>query len=219
LPAAGIDWIAFSDDHETMLTVGDDRVLRVVTRSDGRVLAEMGKGQGIDWAAVRTVPIQSSPIKPDRVPPSASVSYPDSALKVVRMLEAAGHTWVVVQQSALNHSTYLIDGDRALTYPGLALKVTAIEQHVQLLWLKGASNAGSLVRIEGADLIFYPAKGVPLNGVVAYHGKDFLMTRSGGLFHDRRGACARQQGDRLGSGPIVNSRTGYGLPPRRAPMC
>jgi hypothetical protein len=51
LPEVAIDWIAFSDDNAEMLAIGADRVVYVIDQHTHRVVAQVGAGQNIDWAA------------------------------------------------------------------------------------------------------------------------------------------------------------------------
>jgi hypothetical protein len=190
LPDVAIDWITFSDDGEQMLAVGDNRVLYVIDHRNGRVLTEMGKAQDIDWAEwaeARAMPWQPVSVVPERVQASVSIAYPDAALKVIGALQAAGRTWVVTEKPdeyVSSYTTYLVDGARAVTYPGLEMKVEAIEQHGNLFWLKsrgifGGEISGPVVRIDDKEVLFYPKKSVFVNAIIAYQGKSYLATNQG----------------------------------------
>jgi hypothetical protein len=186
VPETAIDWISLAEDGDEMLAVGSNRVLYVLDRRDGRILTAMGESESVDWAAARAVAMPLVNVPPDRAPSSATIAYPDAALKVVRTLRAGDRDWVVTEQPrqlSSDYTTYVVDGGRAATYPGLDMDVAAIEQHGDLLWLKGggiwSNSGGPLVRLDGKDMLFHPRRDTVVSAIVPYQGKHVLATNRG----------------------------------------
>jgi hypothetical protein len=167
LPNVAIDWIAFSDDdQDTMLAVGDNRKLYVIDQYKLRVLTTVEDQHHVDWAAVRSVPIQPTKVVPGSVKPFES--HPQASLKVIRSFQTGNRNWLVAEQTrpdgGVSYKTYLADGDSALTYPGLDLNAEGIEQFGDLYWVKvrgwDKELSGPIIGISGNDALFYGKSGV-----------------------------------------------------------
>jgi hypothetical protein len=179
-----IDWIAFpDDDKDTMLAVGDNRKLYVIDRHSLRVLTTVGDQQHIDWAAVRSVPVQPVETRPESV--KASESLPRASLKVIRSFQTGSRNWLVAEQAGpggvIGYRTYLADGDGAISYPGLELNAEAAEQFGDLYWIKVRNSdrelSGAIVGISGNDALIYSRTGV--RAVAARQDKIYFVNDRG----------------------------------------
>jgi len=179
-----IDWIAFpDDDKDIMLAVGANRKLYVIDRHKLRVLTTVGDEQHIDWAAARAVPMQPFETRPKSV--KASESLPRASLKVIHSFQTGGRNWLVAERAGpgglIGFKTYLVDGDGAMSYPGLELNAEAAEQFGDLYWIKVRNSdrelSGAIVGISGNDALIYAGNGV--RAVAAQQDKAYFATDRG----------------------------------------
>jgi hypothetical protein len=194
-----IDWLSISDDGTRMLAVGADQYLYVIDRSTARVLASV-RDESIDWAGVRTVAFNALPTDPERKASPIVRPRSNAALRAGRTFEGAGRKWIVAEEPSKYYGrkvTYLVDGDDAVTYHGMAIDTPAadeyigmsadtqaVEQHGDLLWLRSSlpgtdAFAGPLLRLADREAFFYPNAKAWVWSLVVRDGKTYLGTSYG----------------------------------------
>jgi hypothetical protein len=182
-----IDWVSFSDDGTAMMAVGDNQYLYVIDRGTGRVLTSVRETEGISWASARTVVFEPVRVVPERAKPLHSIPRSEHSLEGASIIQSAGRTWVVTEQPGEDQkdqeyqylrkcALYVINGESAMTYPGMATDPREIEQYGELFWIK---SPGIVVRFEGNEAVFYPSKDIQVNSVAFYDSKLYLATSRG----------------------------------------
>ena len=168
--------------NQLILVVGDNNSLYVISRPDGRKLLELNGAKDIDWASARAMEWQPADFTLESVSPSSSVPYPDPKLALARILQTGGRTWLVTEKQddwRTEHTTYLVDGAQAVTYPGFDRDTQKIEQYGDFVWLRGDDGVGPFVRVDGNRIVYCPNKNLWVKAVVSYQGKTYLGTNRG----------------------------------------
>ena len=181
-----IDWLSDAADAERILAIGANHTVYVLNAATNQVVDTV-RDERVDWTDVRTVAFDPVTVSPKAIAPLQPRSTSDVRARARRTLEGAARTWIVADEPGESgfptRVTYLIDGERAVTYPSLTVDAQAIEQHGYLVWLRSGTSAaelrgGPLLRFDEGDV---SAVAGWATAIVRHRGRLYIGTSGSGL--------------------------------------